>query len=64
MEDRLEEGQIWRWRDFRLLKLLKWEMMKVKSKALMEDTGEVRTHLSTTAPGTLVNNFKTQRMKM
>lgn len=42
MEDGLDEGQIWGWRDFRLLKLLKWEMMKVKSKALMEDTGEVK----------------------
>ena len=37
--------------------------MKVKSKALMEEIGEVRTDLSTTAPGTLVNNFKTQRIK-
>lgn len=37
--------------------------MKVKCKALMEEVGEVRMDLSTPTSGTLVNNFKTQRIK-
>ena len=43
MEDGLEEGQIWRWRDFRLLKLLKWEMMNAWTKIMVGVVSEEKS---------------------
>lgn len=63
MEDRLEDGQIWRQRDLMLLAEVKWEMMKVQTKRMMEQIGEMSTDLSSTATGTLLHNLKIQRTK-
>lgn len=63
MEDRLEDGQIWRQRDLTLLAEVKWEMMKVQTKRMMEQIGEMSTDLSSTATGTLLHNLKIQRTK-
>lgn len=64
MEDRLEDEQIWKQRDLTLLaEVSQWEMMKVQTKRMMEQTGEMSTDLSSTATGTLLHNLKTQRTK-